>query len=155
MTAEELNEFITDVGIDRVVADLIKRGYYVKPLATSAQVPDDKVSTGAIRMLDSLGLPLAGHGVTVETVRTALPVVGLDDESYHIGESQSTRYYELNADGVLLLKLIKGAHVIITVSGGFSRELVVPNEDFDVLTYSADDGFVNPAGPVTLPIRRV
>ena len=155
MTAEELNEFITDIGIDRVAADLIKRGYYVKPLATSPQVLDDKISIGAIRMLDSLGLPLAGHGVTVETVRTALPIVGLDDENYYIGQSQSTRYYELNADGILLLKLVKGARVIITISGGFSREFTVPDVDFDVLTYSADDGFINPAGPITLPIRRV
>lgn len=155
MTAEELNEFITEVGIDRVAADLIKRGYYVKQLATEPAVPEDLLVEGSIRMLDALGMPLAGHGVTVETVRTGMNAVGQDGKTYYLGESQSTRYYELNADGVLLLRLVKGTRIIVTIRGGFARELIVPDEDFDILSHPADDGFVNPAKPVDLPIRRV
>ena len=105
-------------------------------------------------MLDATGLPLAGHTVTVETLRTALPLVhGLD--TFYVGESLSRRYYELNADGVLSLKLVKGSNVLITIEGGFTRDIIVPNEDFDVLSYAGDDGFINPARPVELAIKRV
>lgn len=155
MTAEELNELITEEGVDRVIADIIKRGYYVKQLATESPLPDALVVQGTIRLMDALGLPLAGHAVTIETLRTAVPVVDVDGNTFHIGESLSRRYYVLNADGVLSIKLVKGSNVIIQIEGGFSREILVPNEDFDILAQKADDGFLNPAGPVTLPIRRV
>jgi hypothetical protein len=154
MTAEELSEFIEDVGVDRVVADLILRGYYVRQLAVEPTVPEDLVVTGTIRLLDALGLPLAGHGVTVETLRTAMPVTGVDGEIYHIGESQSKRYYELNAEGVLLLKLVKGARVMVTIEGAFTREFVVPEEDFSILAQRADDSFITPIAPISIPIRR-
>lgn len=155
MTAEELNALITEEGIDRVVADIIKRGYYVKQLATESPLPDELVVRGTVRLMDALGLPLAGHAVTIETLRTAVPVVDGEGNTFYIGESQSRRHYVLNADGVLAIKLVKGSHVIIHVEGGFSREITVPDQDFDILAQKADDGFLNPAGPVTLPIRRV
>ena len=155
MTAEELNELITGEGVDRVVADLKKRGYYVKQLATESPLPDALVVSGTVRLMDALGLPLAGHAVTIETLRTALPVVDDQGDTYHIGESLSRRHYVLNADGILSIKLVKGSNVIITIEGGFSREIIVPDEDFDILAQKADDGFLNPASPVTLPIRRV
>ena len=155
MTAEELNELITSEGIDRVIADIMKRGYYVKQIATESPLPDELVVRGTVRLMDALGLPLAGHAVTIETMRTAVPVVDNEGNTFYIGESQSRRHYVLNADGVLAIKLVKGSHVIIHVEGGFSREIIVPDEDFDILAQKADDGFLNPAGPVTLPIRRV
>lgn len=155
MTAEELNELITEEGIDRVIADIKKRGYYVKQLATESPLPDELVVRGTVRLMDALGLPLAGHAVTIETLRTALPVVDTDGNTFHIGESLSRRHYVLNGDGVLAIKLVKGSNVIIHIEGGYSREITVPNEDFDILAEKADDGFLNPASPVTLPIRRV
>jgi hypothetical protein len=155
MTAEELNELITTEGVDRVIADIIKRGYYVKQLATESPLPDELVVRGTVRLMDALGLPLANHAVTIETLRTAVPVQDNDGNVFYIGESQSRRHYVLNADGVLSVKLVRGSHVIIHIEGGFSREITVPNEDFDILAQKADDGFLNPAGPITLPIRRV
>jgi hypothetical protein len=155
MTAEELNELITEEGVDRVIAAIITRGYYVKQLATETPLPDALIALGTVRLMDALGLPLAGHAVTIETLRTAVPVVDEGGNTFHIGESQSRRHYVLNADGVLAVKLVKGSNVIIHIEGGFSREFVVPEADFDILSQGADDGFLNPAGPVTLPIRRV
>jgi hypothetical protein len=155
MTAEELNEFITSEGVDRVAADLIKRGYYVKQLATETPLPDELVVHGTIRLMDATGLPLAGHAVTIETLRTAVPVVDAEGNTFYIGDSLSRRYFALNADGVLSVKLVKGSHVIIHIEGGFSREIVVPTEDFDILAQKADDRFINPAPPITIPIRRV
>ena len=154
MTAEELNEFITDAGIDRVIADLVKRGYYVRQLATQPVLAAEHLVIGTLRMIDGLGLPLAGHAVTVETLRTSSISVDVGGQPYFVGESQSTRHFELNAEGVLALKLVKGSRVVITVSGGLSREILVPNENFNVLDIQSDDGFITPARPVTVPIRR-
>ena len=155
MTAEELNEFITDEGLDKVIADIVSRGYYVKQLATQPTIPASLLSTADIKMLDACGLPLTGARVTVKTLRIPINVTDDNGNKFYIGDSGSTKVFELNADGVVQIPLVKGARVVITVDGGFSREITVPQDDFDVLSYNSTmDSFIKPALPVELPIRR-
>lgn len=155
MTAEELNELITDIGVDRVVADLTVRGYYVKLLATAPLLPVAEMVTGTVKLLDAHGFPLAGHAVRVQTMRVPIEVPQAGELPYHVGEAVSRRVYELNADGIVVIPLIPGSQVTISVEGAFTRQLTVPAGDFDVLAYSSEeDGFLTPAAPITLPIVR-
>jgi hypothetical protein len=152
MTAEEFTELVDDVGVDFVVAELIRRGFYVRELSTEPRIDEELLARGRIKMADALGRPLAGHGVTVETLRLgrSTPVQG-----YYLGESASHRHYELNGDGELVLPLVRGSAVRVHIEGGFTREFTVPDVDFDILAIKSDDSFIVPAGPVELPIRRV
>jgi hypothetical protein len=155
MTAEELNEFITDTGVELVVADLVSRGYYVKLLATAPVVAEAHLVRGDIRMLDACGMPLSGARVHIQTLRLPVEIVDANGDTFHIGDSTGVHHLELNADGVVRVPLIKGARVVITVDGGFSREILVPDVDFDVLSYATEeDSFIKPALPVSTEIRR-
>lgn len=155
MTAEELNEHITDIGIERVVADLIARGYYVKVLATEPLLGPDSMVIGTIKLLDAHGFPLAGHSVRVQTQRVPIAVPQEGESSYYVGEATSRRVYELNADGMVGIPFIPGAQVAISIEGAFTRQITVPSTDFDVLAHpSEEDGFLSPAAPITMPIVR-
>ena len=156
MTSEELNELITEEGLDRVIADIVSRGYYVKLLDTVPVISGDYIVRGEVRMLDACGIPLSGARVHVQTLRLPISVLNQAGDKFYVGDSKSIRRLELNADGVVRIPLVKGARVIISVEGGFSREVTVPETDFDVLSFDSEaDSFIKPALPVDLPIRRI
>ena len=155
MTAEELQEFIDDVGEDKVIAALILRDYYINKISPTPTAPANLLVTGKIKLMDASGFPLVGHSVRVETLRVPLSVDPGDGSSpYYVGESTTRRIYELNAAGVIEIPLVIGSKVLVHIEGGFTREITVPSSDFDILGVSASvDNFLSPVSPVTLEIR--
>lgn len=155
MTAEEIQEFIDNVGEDKVIAALLFRDYYVNKISPTPTAPANLLVTGKIKLMDASGFPLVGHSVRVETLRVPISVDPGDGSSpYYVGESTTRRIYELNASGIIEIPLVIGSKVLIHIEGGFTREITVPAENFDVLSVAASvDNFLSPVSPVTLEIR--
>lgn len=155
MTAEEIQEFVDDVGEDKVIAALVLRDYYVNKIAATPTAPANLLVTGKVKLMDASGFPLVGHAVRIETLRVPLSVDPGDGSSpYYVGESVSRRIYELNALGIIEIPLVIGSKILVHIEGGFTREITVPGADFDILAVDASvDNFLSPALPVTLAIR--
>lgn len=155
MTAEEISEMITNAGIDRVVADLITRGYYVKLLTTTPSAPASTLVNGKIALMNASGFPQ--HGIRVKVCTVRLPqTVTVNTTVYHVSQTYSEQDFETNADGILQIPLIKGSKVRIQLENGYTRELTVPSEDFDIISLASDDfdAFVTPRPPYSPTIRR-
>lgn len=155
MTAEQINKWITDTGIDRVVADIISRGYYVKLLTTTPIAPTSSLVNGKVALMDASGFPQ--HSIRVKVTTLRLPqTVTANTHTYHVSQSQTDRSYETNADGLVLIPLIKGSKVRIHIENGYTRELTVPTSDFDIVSLTSDDhdAFVTPNAPYVPLVRR-
>ncbi len=155
MTAEEINELITDIGIDRVIADLSTRGYFVRQLVSQTPLDANLMVVGKIALLDAHGLPQHGIRVKVETLR--LPQTQtVNSIEYQVSLVNTSSWYETNTAGVLDLNLVKGSKVRIHIENTFTRELIVPQDNFNVLSYASDDhdAFVTPRKPYAGGIRR-
>lgn len=154
MTGEELSYFI-DENIDAVIADLITKQYYVKKKISSSVLDNSYMVSGYIKILDAHGIPQAGLRIKVETKKIPQSIV-VDGKSVQIGVSNTFSAFQLNADGEINIPFVKGSKVIVHVENGFSRELDVPDIDFDVfsLTSSDQDGFMTPLSPLSPTIRR-
>lgn len=154
MTAEELSDFI-DVNIDAIIADLITKNYYVKQKITSSVLDASYMVSGYMKIIDAHGIPQAGLRIKVETKKHP-QTIEIDGKMVQIGASNTFSAFELNVDGELNIPFIKNSKVIIHVENGLSRELVVPENDFDIFSISSSDsdGYGTPMSALAPTIRR-
>lgn len=154
MTAEELSDFI-DSNIDAVIADLITKNYYVKPKITSSILDASYMVSGYMKIIDAHGIPQAGLRIKVETKKHP-QTIEVNGKKVQIGASNTFSAFELNVDGEVNIPFIKNSKVIIHIENGLSRELVVPENDFDIFSMSSSDsdGYGTPMSALAPIIRR-
>ena len=154
MTAEELSEFVT-TNLDQIVADLITKNYYIKPKVTTTVLAANYMVTGYMRILDAHGIPQVGLRIKVET-RKQPQAITVNNKDIQIGVSNTFSAFELDVNGELNIPLVIGSKVVVHIENGMSRELVVPNTDFDIFSASSSDsdGYGTPAAPYSPAIRR-
>ena len=155
MTSEEIDNFIEDAGVTDVVANLVQRGYYIKLLATQPTAPSANLVQGSINLMDAHGVPKHGIRVKIETLPSPMTIT-VNTDVYQVSQIHSSTWYETNADGKLLIPFIKGTKVRIHIENSFSRELVVPTSNFDVISLAStdEDAFITPRAPYSPAIRR-
>ncbi len=155
MTAEEISDLVTEVGVERFIAELQSRNYYVQQLATSSILDAALTVNGSVRVVDARGIPPSGMRVIIETVSLPTSVTS-GGNVVHVGVMPTRSSYELNADGALSIPLVKGATVIVSLEGGVTREITVPDVDFDLisLALSTPDTLTTVAAPYVPAVRR-
>ena len=134
MNVEELAKVIEAEGIQRTSSALASLGYGLYPIATAPTLPASALVTGVIRLSSPTGYPLQGYPVVVTAVRSgARHVAGGANTALDLVETKSTFYTD--GSGVAQIPLAKGARVRVDVaSTSYSRELTVPQVNFDLLS---------------------
>lgn len=155
MTAEEISILIDDQGIERFIAELQSRGYYVQQLVEESVLDAALTVKGNVRVVDARGIPPAGMRVIIETVNLPVSVTS-GGNTVHVGVMPTRASYELNADGQLSINLVKGATILVSLEGGVTRQITVPNEDFDLISIAlaVPDTLTTVAAPYVPAVRR-
>lgn len=143
MNVEELAKVIKTEGIQRTSSALAQLGYGLYKIATAPSLPAAALVTGTIRISTPTGYPLQGFPVIITAVRSGARYVdGGATTALDLVETKSTFYTDER--GVAEIKLAKGARVRVDVAGtSLSRELTVPQVDFDMLDSSLPGEFAD------------
>lgn len=156
MNIEDLTNLITEEGVDRVNAALQTLGYRAFKIRPSVIADADNLSVGTISLVDVGGRAVPAHEIIVEAVPSDHSI-DLEGNTYYSNLVLKTFRVFTDEEGIASIPLIKGSKVRVYVSkSSYFREIIVPNDDFNLLDpqlSTSADSFSAPVVAPTLTIR--
>lgn len=155
---QDVIDYLRDVSDATMIAALAELNFIVTRSIEETTAPDDVTVSGSIKMLDAMGRPISRIKVSVRPVLSDYSIT-----SPSTGEVIRPCLTEIpvhkytDGSGVASFTLIKGAKIIVQTSlSAVTREIIVPEVDFDLLDAgisSSQDYLASPAPPRTTLIR--
>jgi len=155
---QDVIDYLRDVSDATLIAALAELGFIVTRASEESTAPDDVKVLGSVKVVDATGRPISRIKVSVRPVLSDYSIT-----SPSTGEVIRPCLTEIpvhkytDGSGEASFNLIKGAKVIVQTSlSAVTREVTVPDVDFDLLDASVSTGqdfLANPAPPWTTLIR--
>jgi len=156
MNIEDLTRVVKAEGVDKVNAALLTLGYRAYKIVPETIVHEDNLSVGSIRLVDTAGRSIPAHEIVVEAIPSD-NMVTVDNHTYYSNIVLKTFRVFTDEDGVASIPLVKGSKVRVFVSkSSLFREIIVPDNDFNLLSpelSTGADAFSSPAIAPILSIR--
>lgn len=156
ITIEDIIKLIEREGIVRIKGALSALGYVVHKEFPEPVAPADTLSTGSLYVCTPTGAPIVNHAITIETVVGIEPTV-LNDLDYYASLIGGSLILRTDEEGKVSVPLLKGTTVRIYLEGSaLYREIVVPDQDFNLLDpeiSTGPDAFSSPIAAPKLVIR--
>lgn len=155
---QDVIDYLRDVSDATMIAALAELNFIVTRVAEESTAPDDVKVQGSVKILDATGRPIARVKVSVRPVLSDYSITSPSTGDVIrpcLTEIPVHRYTD--GLGSASFTLIKGSKVIIQTSlSAATREITVPDADFDLLDPSVSVGqdyLASPAPPRTTLIR--
>jgi hypothetical protein len=154
MTNEELDNLVDEEGVDKVIAALVRKGYYVAQSVKQSVLPGANMVVGSLALLDPHGVPAAGLRVAIEM--SSPYKVEANNKTYHLTSSRMSTVIILDELGEASIPLVVASKVTFNIEGSFFREITIPAQDFNIFeeSLSDNDRFSNPKPAYVPAIRR-
>lgn len=155
---QDVIDYLRDVSDATLIAALAELGFIVTRASEESTAPGDVTVLGSVKVVDATGRPISRVKVSVRPVLSDYSIT-----SPSTGEVIRPCLTEIpvhkytDGTGAASFTLIKGAKIIVQTSlSAVTREVTVPDADFDLLDASVSTGqdfLASPAPPRTTLIR--
>ena len=155
---QDVIDYLRDVSDATLIAALAELDLIVTRSIEETTAPDDVTVSGSIKLLDAMGRPISRIKVSVRPVLSDYSIT-----SPSTGEVIRPCLTEIpvhkytDGTGTVTFTLIKGAKIVVQTSlSAVTREVVVPDADFDLLDADVSVGqdyLASPASPKVSLIR--
>ena len=156
ITIEDIIKLIEREGIVRIKGALSALGYLVYEESPAPVAPDAALSIGSIHVCTPTGVPIVGHSISIETVVGDSPTT-FNDTEYYASLIKGLYQVVTDENGKASIPLLKGLTVRVYLEGSaLYREIIVPDNDFNLLDSSistSPDAFSSPVTAPKLVIR--
>ena len=151
MTQEELGELLAEQPVANVVGALDAAGFVVAKKKTTPTVPAGSLVNGYVCITRADGVPIPGIRITIYHKNSTSTVLDSDGVTViHPYITNVPTVYVTDAGGKVSIPLIKGAVVRVNIEASVTREITVPQADFNLLSddvVSEPDMFTSPVIP--------
>ena len=154
---QDVIDYLRDVSDATLIAALAELDFIVTRAYSESTAPDDVTVQGTIKISDATGRPISRIKVSVRPVLSDYSITSETGEVIRPCLTEIPVHKYTDGSGTASFTLIKGSKIIVQTSiSAATREVIVPDVDFDLLDASTSVGqdfLANPAPPRTTLIR--